>query len=535
MFLNLVFVNRLLLSLEYIIVFGVILWLVCACIRQWWFTKLSGFPGPQPELIFGNIRNTILSYGSLHRAFQALNDRYGDIYEIFIGFQRVFIISDIRLIRQLLIKDRSALTQNSWTISIFSSLMPNGLVALTGNEHKRHIRALRPVMANSRIRDGFPFMAESMKRLVKRWSSRLNGSPYDFRHDLDCLGFELSTRFLFGRNVVLLDDDDNNNNNDKALLNDDDHQMDIQQVKRIQQLVQAIRVLGDANGKEAISLTLRTRLFGHSRQVGQSLDIIAKEVDLLHQEHIQCQLALNINIDHDELSTSEAFKRANLAALLLDSDESFTHKEICDEILLFMLAGVETSTSSQGWMLYFLAGEHQVQQRLRSEIIGLTGGSDPYITFDQMQPTAAPYLEAVYRECMRLACVAPAFTRTSARPIDTGDFVIPAKANIFFPIAVIQRDPRIWGPDANEFRPERWLNITPETRQSYMHASYQFGGGDRQCFGQRQAMAQLKLFLAVVTFYFRLDKIPIELHNDDIELCGITSRTACYWMAATPL
>ena len=49
----------------------------------------------------------------------------------------------------------------------------------------------------------------------------------------------------------------------------------------------------------------------------------------------------------------------------------------------------------------------------------------------------------------------------------------------------LQRDPYIWGADANEFRPERWLGIKP-SNATYMP----FSAGPRICPGKQMTLTE---------------------------------------------
>lgn len=75
-----------------------------------------------------------------------------------------------------------------------------------------------------------------------------------------------------------------------------------------------------------------------------------------------------------------------------------------------------------------------------------------------------PYITAVLRETLRLSPTAPAFTR-GVRPenkdpnptIGDGRYAVP-RNGILCLIGQVQRDPTVWGPDADEFKPERMMD-----------------------------------------------------------------------------
>jgi cytochrome P450 / NADPH-cytochrome P450 reductase len=75
------------------------------------------------------------------------------------------------------------------------------------------------------------------------------------------------------------------------------------------------------------------------------------------------------------------------------------------------------------------------------------------------------YINAVLRETLRLTPTAPAFFRT-VRPenkdphptIGNGKYEIPQDSGALCLLSKIQRDPKVYGEDANEFNPERMLD-----------------------------------------------------------------------------
>lgn len=74
------------------------------------------------------------------------------------------------------------------------------------------------------------------------------------------------------------------------------------------------------------------------------------------------------------------------------------------------------------------------------------------------------YINAVLRETLRLRPTAPAFTR-GVRPENTdpnptigrGRYAVP-EDGVLCLLTKIQRDPAVWGPDAEEFKPERMMD-----------------------------------------------------------------------------
>ncbi|KAJ7725766.1 cytochrome P450, partial [Mycena metata] len=86
-------------------------------------------------------------------------------------------------------------------------------------------------------------------------------------------------------------------------------------------------------------------------------------------------------------------------------------------------------------------------------------------------------------------------------------FRCPKGEMIWVPIAALNRDQRIWEPDAAEFKPDRWNNI-PETANAipgvWAHL-FSFLGGPHNCIGWRFALAEMKSFFYILIRTFEFD------------------------------
>jgi hypothetical protein len=59
----------------------------------------------------------------------------------------------------------------------------------------------------------------------------------------------------------------------------------------------------------------------------------------------------------------------------------------------------------------------------------------------------------------------------------------------------MHRSPRIWGPDANDFKPERFL--PPQSESIPPNAYRPFEKGPRNCIGQELALIEMRIVLAL--------------------------------------
>ncbi|KAJ3130348.1 hypothetical protein HK098_002577 [Nowakowskiella sp. JEL0407] len=226
--------------------------------------------------------------------------------------------------------------------------------------------------------------------------------------------------------------------------------------------------------------------------------------------------------DHIEYWKKDVMERLLSPALKLAREEDvvFSEKEILDEIFSFYLAGYETTALATTISLYELCKHPDVQQRLREEIDRVY---DPkHFELDTLNTFT--YLDAVVKEIMRLHPVTPQITRIITNPLeldcDEGyKVLLPKGTEVIVNISMLHKNKALWGDDALEFRPERWLEGKVTTGMYYP-----FGGGHFVCLGQKLATIEIKLFLIRVLqrFEFKLaDKFVPEFEY--VGTCGIRS------------
>jgi len=193
-----------------------------------------------------------------------------------------------------------------------------------------------------------------------------------------------------------------------------------------------------------------------------------------------------------------------LGTLLAAQDDDgarMSDRQLRDEAMTLFLAGHETTALALAHTLYLLSTHPEVERRLHAELASVVGDRLP--TADDVR--SLPYAERVLKESMRL--YPPAWTtgREAAEDVEVGGYRIPKGAQILASQWVVHHDPR-WFPNPEGFDPDRWA---PERAKDLpRYAYFPFGGGPRVCIGNRFAMLEATLMLAVIVSRWRLDLLP---------------------------
>ncbi|KAI0432521.1 cytochrome P450 [Xylaria sp. FL1042] len=198
-------------------------------------------------------------------------------------------------------------------------------------------------------------------------------------------------------------------------------------------------------------------------------------------------------------------------------------KELDDVSIAYMMtsnvfAGSDTTSIALRAIFLNLIRHPHALSKLRSELQGLqvTGKLSSITTAAEAE--ACKYLQAVIYESMRL--FSPAAFMLD-RDVPLGGMTIcghhvPGGTVVGTSPWAIHLAPQVWGNDAEEFRPERWLECEdPGTLRRFFFA---FGGGTRTCIGRN--ISWLEIEKLVPTLVMRYD---FELAEDVTitEDCGI--------------
>jgi cytochrome P450 len=150
----------------------------------------------------------------------------------------------------------------------------------------------------------------------------------------------------------------------------------------------------------------------------------------------------------------------------------------------------------------------QIQDRLRTECNAQLGDiPTPEVHASIFDPQNMPLLTAVCNETLRLYAPVPTTARHAVVATTIGNVQIPQDTPATIAPWAINRSRALWGADAAEFNPNRWLegsNAATGGAES-PYAFLTFLHGPRSCIGQSFARLEMKCLLAALFTRFRFE------------------------------
>lgn len=175
-------------------------------------------------------------------------------------------------------------------------------------------------------------------------------------------------------------------------------------------------------------------------------------------------------------------------------------EQVESEILMQILAGADTTATAVRATLLYIISTPRVVEAMRQETVQIRSLPGSIITDDEAR--TLPYLQAVIKEGLRIH--PPVVGLMSKEVPPEGDtfkgVYLPGGTQIGYCAWGIYRRRDIFGDDADEFRPERWLDADEE-KLKLMESTLDlvFGYGRWQCLGRNVAMMELnKVFYELV-------------------------------------
>ncbi|KAI8439113.1 hypothetical protein MSG28_012971 [Choristoneura fumiferana] len=219
----------------------------------------------------------------------------------------------------------------------------------------------------------------------------------------------------------------------------------------------------------------------------------------------------NGTYEHKDHENAKTKFRSFLDILLelSEADPSMTEEQIRAEVDTIIVGGQETVATTLLFTILMIGSKPDVQEKLHTEIKSIFGDSKRSVLKEDL--VRMTYCEALIYETLRLYPPVPMVMRDADHDLKLQSCTVPKGTACAVNALGAGLSRRLWGPDAHEFRPERWLRGGPPHPAAFLAFSY----GKRACIGKRYAMALLKTILVYcvreLEFISEADKLRLKV------------------------
>ena len=444
-------------------------------------------PGPRGAPLVGSaldLRRDVL--GTYERARRM----YGDVVRFMAGPPGVratlYAVFHPDAVRRVLAGEADGYRKDNRFYEELRWALGDGLLNSQDERWLRQRRFIQPLFTRRRIAGYAQSMADEANDLASRWRPRAAaGDPVDLHAEMSRLTLRVVGRLLFGADVE----------------------------RALPIVAGAFPILGEYARGRAFSPARVPRDWPtpSNRRAARAQRAVYGVCDELIAER---RAAPN---GGDDLLT--------LLVEARDNGEQLDDAEIRDQVLIFLLAGHDTTALALTFALHLLGRHPDAQRRLRGEVDDVLGARTP--TAEDFEALA--YTSMVLKEAMRLYPPAWGLGRRTAAGDRIGGCDIPPGSDVAVSAWVTHRHPDFWD-DPERFDPERFAPEREAAR--HRHAYFPFGAGPRACIGQYFSMLEAVIALAVIVQHYEVasltERVPlaprITLHPAAPVPCRLTAR-----------
>ncbi|KAF8225656.1 cytochrome P450 [Tricholoma matsutake] len=464
-----------------------------------------------------------------------MTQRFGHVARLrggVIGADALYI-TDPAALYSILVRDQNTFRESTEFIGLFGIMhRGNGVASVWGDEHKKQRKLIDPIFTAARIAKLTPLFYQVAYQLRSSLATEVPpaGCTIDILDHLTRTALELIAQGGLGHTFNSFDKNS-------------------QEFKEFQWAITSILPLASSlflflpymdSMRKMRPVWLRRFLAGAvSYLPWTAVRQFKKAIELLHPVYDNILETKKLLFEHGGLDALEETVTGgkDLMTLLFKSNWDAKEDKMPDDVVTANMGSVvhgaqETTSSAMARLLSLMATHPNLQIRIRQELIDAKK-ANPNEDLDFYELNSLPLLDAVCKETLRLYTPVTFVWRQTMEdtivplqfPVrdNTGALIrelpIAKGTAVYLGLAAANRSNTIWGPDATEYKPERWLGklgregtTDNNTRLPGIYSNMMtFLGGGRACPGHRFAVFELKLVLSVLLLSFSFEKAdPVE-------------------------
>ncbi|CDH48236.1 cytochrome p450 [Lichtheimia corymbifera JMRC:FSU:9682] len=230
-------------------------------------------------------------------------------------------------------------------------------------------------------------------------------------------------------------------------------------------------------------------------------------------------------------ATEKQDEEKDLLTMMIEAENSgegvLTNQELRNNVVVFLIAGHDTTANALATLLYELAVNQDVQTRARKEAIRTLGEAQENIVPTAEQTRDMTYINMVIKENLRIHPPAPG-TATRITQEDTelaGEF-IPKGTPVVLDIHEMHHNPNIWS-NPEEFKPERFTSGGEAEQLARRGIAWlTFSNGARQCLGMNFSLTEQRVLLPMLLRKYEWHLPENSIHKDKMVTGGLSLVTS---------
>lgn len=448
-------------------------------------------------------------------------EKYGGAVKIhgLLGCHQVYV-SDPKAMYHMLVKDAAIYEETTWYTDGNMLVFGPGLLSTVGDHHRKQRRMLNPVFSIKNIRNLTPMFYSVVQKLRDAILLQTKNGP----HEIDMLmwmsraALEIVGTGGLGTSIDPLVPDP------KAITAYGKSIKDLIpcafRLSMFRMFIPFFKSLGPpAFRRLLLELTPSSNL----QRIKHTVDVMTETSESIYREKLQ---ALRKG---DEVVIKQLGEGKDVMSILLKANtsaaasERLPEDELIAQMSTFMFAGHDTTSSALSQILYCLAKNAGEQNKLREEIITSGIVDRDEVSYDELM--TLPYLDAICKETLRVHPPINFMARTARKDVilplgtpcksedgqsEMDHLCIREGQNLIVAFGAVNRLKSVWGADAEEWKPERWLAPLPKSvADAHIAGVYSslmtFSAGPRSCIGFKYAELEMKMILAVLVKSFRFE------------------------------
>ncbi|KAI0056515.1 cytochrome P450 [Artomyces pyxidatus] len=464
------------------------------------FSPLRFVPGPPIDgVILGHFYDIIHSEGG---AIQGeWTKKYGPAVRAVgpVGRERLILLKP-EVLHKILVTDWVDYPRPKFMRNILGLSAGYGLLTVTGNEHRQMRKAMNPAFALPNLMAQTDSYFDSIETLVKILRSQIARNT-TLSHGMILPVYEWMSKVTLD---IICDTAFGYHSN--SLLNPNNELTEAYEDLISLQSGVNLAVLSSLVAIPGMPAFLASEMGYRYRHVFACLKLLAPVktfIGSLHQIRRISREMLREKLADTAVDAADMATKKDIMSLLVRARKGETKgyqlsdEALVDQVLTFLGAGHETTASGLSWTLWLLANDPRAQSKLRDEVspIFAVNGRPDYRVLKDLK-----MLDCVIMESLRLLPPVPMTLREAGKS-DWIDGVYVPKGTLFhIPLRAINTWPEVWGPDAEHFRPERWLDLPEKYNSTFSMMS--FITGPHACIGKTMSISEMKAVLAAMITNF---------------------------------